>query len=182
MDQHLIEALLTNDPRGIQKIYDLYAPQARRWVMARNGSADDARDVFQEALIVVYEKALQPAFKLTCPLGALLFAIYSRKWVDRIRQKSRESAVRLETELRYQETVEADALSLAEEAIHQQAEQARMAAAFEQLSELCRQLLRLLAQGIAPQAAATQLGMNSVDTLYRRKNACAQRWRELYRS
>ena len=94
-DQHLIEALRTNDPRGIGKIYDLYAQQARRWVVSRNGSVDDARDVFQEALMVVYEKALDPGFKLTCPLGALLFVLYSRKWVDKIRQKNRESLAKL---------------------------------------------------------------------------------------
>ena len=180
-DQHLIEALRTNDPQGIRRIYDAYAPQARRWVLSRNGSVDDARDVFQEALMIVYEKALDPAFQLSCPLGALLFVLYSRKWVDRIRQKSREVGVRIEEEARYTETVEPDALTLAEDALQLQANQARMASTFESLSALCRQLMGLLSRGVAPQEAAAQLQMNSVDTLYRRKNACAQRWRELYR-
>ena len=179
-DHHLIEALRTNDPQGIRRIYDLYAPQAQRWVYSRNGSVDDARDVFQEALMVVYEKASDPAFQLTCPLGALLFVLYSRKWVDKIRQKNRESKVRIEEENRYTATVEADALTLAEEALQLQANQTRMASTFEQLSELCRQLLGLLAKGISPQETATQLQMNSVDTLYRRKNACTERWRAVY--
>ena len=151
-----------------------------RWVVARGGSADDARDIFQEALIALYEKAQKLDFVLTCPLGALLHVICSRKWVDRLRQKGKDIGVRNEEIRRYTDEQENDALTIAEETIAEEQKQLRLAQAFEQLSELCRRLLTLLSNGIAPREAADQLQMNSVDTLYRRKNACTQRWRELY--
>ncbi|MCC6279831.1 MAG: hypothetical protein IT262_04475 [Saprospiraceae bacterium] len=179
-DQQYIEALRRNDPRGIRKIYELHAAQALRWVRNNNGTEDDAGDIFQEALMVVYEKSLDPDFTLTCPLGALLHVIWSRKWIDRLRQKNRESAVRKQEETRYDSDTTEDTLVLAEDMLAGQARQERMSRTFIQLSELCRQLLRMLSDGVAPRAAADQLQMNSVDTLYRRKNACTQRWRELY--
>jgi len=179
-DQQYIEALRRNDPRGIRKIYELHARQALRWILNNNGTADDADDIFQEALMAVYEKALDPSFTLSCPLGALLHVIWSRKWIDRLRQKNRESVVRNQEETRYDSDTTEDALVVAEDMIAGQARQERMSQAFAQLSELCRQLLRMLSDGIAPRDAAEQLQMNSVDTLYRRKNACTQRWRELY--
>ena len=69
-DQQYIEALRRNDPSGIRKIYELHARQALRWILNNNGTADDADDIFQEALMAVYEKSLDPSFTLNCPLGA----------------------------------------------------------------------------------------------------------------
>jgi DNA-directed RNA polymerase specialized sigma24 family protein len=150
--------------------------------LQHGGSADDAQDAFQEALLAVYDKAADPDFVLTCPLGALLHIIYSRKWIDRIRQKKREAGVRKEEEIRYAYEVTEDALSIAESVVAEQEQQQRLAGTFAQLSDLCRQLLTLLSKGILPRDAAEQLQFNSVDTLYRRKNACTQRWREMLRT
>ena len=179
-DHQYIEALRQNDPRGIRKIYDLYSSQAIRWVTNNNGTTDDAKDVFQEALIVLYEKASDPAFVLTCPLGALLHVLWSRKWIDRIRSKNKESVVRKSEERRYDLEVADDVLVVAEDALAQTKEQERLSKAFEQLSELCRRMLSMLCEGAEAKAVVLELELNSVDTLYRRKNACTQRWRNLF--
>lgn len=180
-DHHYIEALRTNDSRGIREIYHRFSGQAQRWVSQHHGTAADARDIFQEALMALFEKALDPAFVLTCPMGAILHVIYSRKWIDRLRQKGREAEVRKAEEWRYtDDAVAEDVLSMAEEALAEQARQEQLGRAFAQLSELCRRLFTLLSDGIAPREAAEQLDLNSTDTLYRRKNACVQRWRALY--
>lgn len=180
-DHQYIEALRNNDSRGIQEIYQRYSAQALRWVVQNNGTAADARDVFQEAVMALYEKALDPAFVLTCPMGAILHVLYSRKWIDRLRLKNRESEVRKENDTRYNaESFAGDALSVAEEALAEQARQERLGKAFAAISELCQRLLTLLSNGVKPAEAAVQLELNSVDTLYRRKNACVQRWRAVY--
>lgn len=179
-DQRYIEALRHNDPRGIREIYQQHSAQTLRWVLSRGGSSDDAADIFQEALVALFEKAQSPDFVLTCPLGALLHVICSRKWIDRTRASVRDAGVRKAEEFRYESEVEGDVLVEAEEVLAEQDRNTRMRAAFHQLSELCQQLLSLLSNGTKPAEAAQQLQMNSVDTLYRRKNACAERWRELY--
>lgn len=180
IDHHYIEALRNNDPRGIREIYQRYSQQALRWVTQRYGSPADAKDIFQEAVLALYEKALDPDFVLTCPLGAILHVIYSRKWIDRLRGKNRDAEVRKMGEQRYMEEVTEDALSVAEDALAEQTRQERLGRTFAELSELCRRLLTLLSDGIRPPEAAVQLELNSVDTLYRRKNACVSRWRALY--
>jgi RNA polymerase sigma factor (sigma-70 family) len=178
-DHQYIEALRNNNSAGIRRLYERYAADALRWVRNNNGSADDARDVFQEAVAILFEKAQNPDFTLTCPIGALLYTLYSRRWIDRLREKKREQTVRLEEEMRYKNEITSDVLSIAESATAEAAQQQRLANTFAQLSEICQRMLKLLAEGIAPKEAALQLEMNSVDTLYRRKNACIGRWREL---
>lgn len=179
-DHRYIDALRSNDEPAIREIYRQHSGNILRWVVSRGGSADDARDIFQEALIAVFEKAQNADFVLTCPLGALLHVICSRKWVDRLRQKGKEAGVRNEEELRYMAEVADDALSIAEEALAEQMRQEKLKKAFEQISDLCRRLLSLLSEGTAPRLAAEMLQMNGVDTLYRRKNACTERWRAIY--
>jgi RNA polymerase sigma factor (sigma-70 family) len=179
-DHQYIEALRHNDQRLIHDIYKQYAHHALRWVTQHNGTADDAQDVFQEAVLALYDKAQNPDFVLTCPIGAILHVIYSRKWIDRLRQKKRESVVRLEEDLRYTTEITPDVLTLAEETLAEAADQQRLARAFEQISELCRQLLSMLSEGISATDTANKLELNSVNTLYRRKNACIERWRTLY--
>ena len=179
-DHRYIEALRRQDERLIREIYKEHAAQTIRWVVSRGGAASDAQDIFQDAVIALFEKAQNLDFVLTCPLGALLHVICSRKWVDRHRQKNRDSGVRKEEEIRYASEADEDVLIEAEEVLAEEAKQVRLRAAFLQISELCQRLLTLLSNGTKPAEAATVLQMNSVDTLYRRKNACTERWREVY--
>jgi RNA polymerase sigma factor (sigma-70 family) len=179
-DHRYIEALRRNDERVIREIYQLHADKILRWVQSRGGAADDAQDIFQEALIALFEKAKNADFVLTCPLGAMLHIICSNKWIDRMRQKGRDSGVRKAEEARYTHESEGDALVQAEDIMAEHQRHTRLRVAFYQLSELCQQLLNLLSEGKKPAEAASILQMNSAETVHRRKNACTERWRELY--
>jgi hypothetical protein len=70
-DQRYIDALRDGDHQVIKEIYARYAREAEQWVRANHGTTDDARDVFQEAVMVVYEKAVAGQLVMTGPLGAL---------------------------------------------------------------------------------------------------------------
>ena len=179
-DQQYIDALRHNDARLIREIYQQHSSKVMRWVISHGGTADDARDVFQEAIMAIVSKAQDENFVLTCPLGALLHVISSRKWIDRVRQRGRDAGVRKEEERRYTDEYDKDTLTIAEETIAEQQKQERLSQTFQKLSDLCRQLLTLLSNGVSSKDAAEQLQMNSVDTLFRRKNACIGRWRELF--
>jgi len=178
-DQH-IQALRRGDFAVLDKIYREHATAMRRWVLKNNGTSADAQDIFQEAIIVIHQKANDPAFVLTCPLGALLFSIGKNKWLNQLRKKNREAEVRSWEEARYKEE---GALTSTLEAVEEEAiRQGKLDATFKQLSELCQKLLRLLVSGVSSADAAVQLGMNDANTVYRRKNACVERWRTLYQT
>ena len=99
-DHRYIEAFRSNDERGIREIYKQHSSQTIRWVVSRGGSSDDAQDIFQEALVAIFEKAQNLDFVLTCPIGALIHVICSRKWVDRIRQKNRDAGPNQHSQIR----------------------------------------------------------------------------------
>lgn len=177
-DHRYIEALRREDQGLINEIYKNHAPQVIQWVRNNSGNISDAKDIFQEGIIALYNKALDPNFYLNCPLGALLFTICRNKWTDQLRKKSKQHTVRNEVKERlYNDPQFNNTLEQVEEAAIRDN---NLDWAFQQLSELCQQLLSLVAKGIAPSEIALQLKMNETNTVYRRKKACTDRWRELF--
>src|ERR1700712_1349091 len=55
-------------------------------IINNNGSADEARDIFQEAMIVLYEKAKSGTFELNCLLKTFLYSVSRRLWLKRLQQ------------------------------------------------------------------------------------------------
>src|SRR5258708_1177379 len=58
-------------------------------VINNNGSADDAKDVFQEAMIVLYEKVRSGNFELTCLIKTYVYSVSRRLWLKRLQQLNR---------------------------------------------------------------------------------------------
>lgn len=178
-DNKYIQSLRAGDYSLLSVIYEKEAAHIRQWVCQNQGSVADAQDVFQETIVVLYQKAADPDFVLTCPIGALLFSIARNKWLTILRQKKREDKVRLLEETRYKETADPQSLleAVEEEAIQQQ----KLDETFRQLSETCQKLLQLLAKGLATADIVAEMGMTDPNTLYRRKNACIGRWQTLFK-
>lgn len=179
-DQQIILALRKGDFGVLDQIYQEHAPVILRWVLKNSGQAADAQDVFQEAIIALHQKANDPGFVLTCPLGALLFSICRNKWLNQLRKKNKEAEVRHWEEEKYKN--ENSLVSVLEAVEEEEVRQKRLDDTFAQLTELCQKLLRLLISGISSAEAAVQLGMTDANTVYRRKNACVGRWRTLFQA
>ena len=60
-------------------------------ILNNNGSPDDARDIFQEAMIVLYEKVRPGTFELNCQLKTYLYSVCRRLWLKRLSQLQRIS-------------------------------------------------------------------------------------------
>jgi len=177
-DHQLILALRKGDFSVLDRVYADNAGTISSWITKNSGSLSDAQDVFQEGIIALHQKANDPNFVLTCPMGALLFRICQNKWLYALRKKKREAEVRLAqpASLESEGSVH-DALEAVEE---ESIRQRKMKTAFAELSELCQRLLRLLGKGLPAAEIASKLGMAEANTVYRRRHACGSRWRSLY--
>ncbi|MEY3676475.1 MAG: hypothetical protein RJB67_965, partial [Bacteroidota bacterium] len=56
-EQALLKGLAANDSAIIEQLYQENFSTIQAFILANNGSYDDAKDVFQEAMITLYEKA-----------------------------------------------------------------------------------------------------------------------------
>jgi len=177
-DQRYILAFREGNHKLLEELYQKHAPQISKWVQRNSGSADDAQDVFQEAILALHQKAADSSFILTCPIGALIFQISKNKWLNQLRKKNKETEVRIVEQERY--SYEGDILPTLEAVEEAEIRHQKLDQTFKQLSEICQKLLSLLAKGVSSTEAAAKLGMSNANTVYRRKNACGARWRSLY--
>lgn len=75
VDNAYLEALRKGSPKAFEELYDRYYRMVEDMVLKFNGSSEDARDVFQEALFVFVKKLRDPTFSLTSKASTFIYAI-----------------------------------------------------------------------------------------------------------
>ena len=90
-EQKLLEGLANNDRKAIEAIYKQHFNMVQSLILSNNGCPDDARDIFQEAMIVLYEKARSGSFELNSQLKTYLYSVCRRLWLKRLSQFQRFS-------------------------------------------------------------------------------------------
>lgn len=156
-DQRYIEALLSDEGPLLREIYERYSRETAQWIAKNKGTTDDARDIFQEALMAIAKRARKGPFVLTCAFGAYLFLVVRGKWFNELKRR-KQSTVTTGSLDGLKEGGE-DAARLAEETLVESEREKLFQEKFSQLPEGCKQLLRLSWTGIKMEEVAAQLGI-----------------------
>ncbi len=77
--------LLRNDPATVRSLYAKHFPAVRHYVVQNSGTTNDAQDVFQEAMTVLWLKVKEGQLILDSEPGAFLFRVARNKWLDVVR-------------------------------------------------------------------------------------------------
>lgn len=175
IEQTLLKGLARNDTKAVETIYKENFSLIQTLVINNNGSADDARDIFQEAMIVLYENAKNDSFVLTCKITTYLYSICRRLWLKRLQQMSRygskvegmEEIFPVEEDLEIHERRDAD-FSIMERAMGS-------------LGEPCKSLLEayyLQKKGMTE--IAQDFGYTNADNAKNQKYKCLIRLKKLF--
>jgi len=143
--------------------------------------ATDAADLFQEAMVVLFGKAQDEEFRLTCSVGTYLFAISKHLWYKKLQKQSREPAF-------LDESVGSDEndIGVAYEDdinVHQEREAhyEQLNAALDQIGEPCRSLLKAFYHNDKNmQQIAAEFGYTNPDNAKNQKYKCLTRLRKLF--
>ena len=64
------------------------------FILNNSGTSDDAKDIFQEAMIVLYEKVRSGSFELNCQIKTYVYSVCRRLWLKRLHQLAENYAVK----------------------------------------------------------------------------------------
>lgn len=167
-----IQAILTGNRADLSRMYATIFPAIRKLVQDYGGSEADAQDVFQDATIVIYEKAQNPDFQLTSQFSTFFIGICRNLWMSR-RQKKSASEVTIPEEAKYMadESLEIDLLQVERGKLFYKA--------LRELGEDCQKLLQLFFQKNSMEDIAAAMGFGSEGYARRRKSQCKDRLVEL---
>ncbi len=179
-DDQLLELLRSAQPaernRGLTALYQNLYGGVARFVLNNSGTEEDAKDIFQEGLIVLYEKVSVPDFVQTSSLKTFLHAICRNLWLKRLRRSSRRETSVGEIQL----------LPIADwEDAHREDQQEEQKELVQQLlgqlGESCRRLLvRFYYERRSMQEIANLLGLSNDRVAKNKKARCMNKLRELH--
>lgn len=168
------EALFEGNPPAVLQAAATCFASLRTYIMANSGSEEDARDLVQDAVLVVYRQAKSGALQLHAPLGAYLFGICQKQWLHRLREKKRTRQVTNERPVEYSDET-------ASEAEWRQAERYRLyLEKLNELDESGRQLLELDAQNVPLKEIAVMLNY-TYNYVRQKKSECLAKLTRLIR-
>ncbi len=174
-EQELLMGVAKNDQKAIELIYKNNFPVIQSLILSNNGSYDDARDIFQEAMIVLYENAKTESFVLTCQIKTYVYSICKRLWLKKLQYNNRfttqveslEETVPVEEDLENQERRNADFLI--------------MEKALGSLGEPCKGLLEAYyLQKKSMQAIADSFGYTNAENAKTQKYKCLMRLKKIF--
>lgn len=174
-EKALLEGLAREDKDTIERIYRENYGMVHTLVLNNSGTADDAADIFQESMIVLFEKSRTEGFELTCQLKTYIYSICKRLWLKRLQQSHRL----------YTGVDSADDVVSVEEDLesHQkrQSEFMIMENAMSKIGEPCKSLLEAYyIQKKQMQVIATEFGYTNADNAKTQKYKCLVRLKKLF--
>lgn len=84
-----LEKLRSGNREFIEIVYKGTFKTIQSWIKKNSGSESEAEDVFQEALISVYQKSKDENFTLNCKLSTFLFSVAKNIWLHTLRTRDR---------------------------------------------------------------------------------------------
>jgi RNA polymerase sigma factor (sigma-70 family) len=170
-----LEGLAKNDKEIIESIYGAHYNMVQSLVINNSGSYDDARDIFQETMIVLYEKARSGSFELNCQLKTYIYSVSRRLWLKKLNQSQRY----VSDVGNVFETVAVD--DQLEQHDQQNNDFSMMEKAMSGLGEPCRTLLEAFyLQKRTMTDIAGQFGYTNSDNAKTQKYKCLARLRKLF--
>lgn len=144
-------------------------------VLKNNGNEDDAKDVFQESVIVLYNKVKAGNFELNSKLKTFLYSVCRRLWLKRLNLQSK--TVRNIQDFSEIIAVEDD-LEKHEEKDRQFA---IMETALVQLGEPCKTIIEdYYIHNRSMQEICEKFGYTNADNAKTQKYKCLQRLKKLF--
>ena len=80
----------------MKHLYANYYPMIRDLIQKNGGSEDDASDIFQDGMVVLYQKSQDPQFSWTSTLKTFLYAVCKNKWLMHLRKKRNNATLDLD--------------------------------------------------------------------------------------
>lgn len=84
---NIIGQLKDGHPCAFDLLYRTYYPVIEKFILANSGSRDDAKDIFQETLLIFNRNLARENFTLTSSLKTYLYAVSRNLWLKSLRDR-----------------------------------------------------------------------------------------------
>jgi RNA polymerase sigma factor (sigma-70 family) len=169
-NDNIVYGLKNNDRKILNQVYSKYYPIIQRHILINGGSEDDAKDIFQDAIVILYHKATTNTLILNGKFLTLLYSVCKHIWLRTIIHNDKHPIVPIDTiTLPYID----DTLSKIEQDKIEEIKKVLFDEHFKKLSNRDQDIMKS-SIGISTAELATKYNL-TVDSAKTRKYACRQK-------
>ncbi|MBO9675263.1 MAG: sigma-70 family RNA polymerase sigma factor [Sphingobacteriaceae bacterium] len=174
-DREVIIGILNNSKDALNKLYKAYYAMVLQFILNNNGDEDDAKDVYQEAIIVLYNKIKEGNFELSSKLKTYIYSVCRRIWLKKLNLNSKKAGNITDYE---------DVLAVEEDVVaHEEKDAAfvKMQSALDHLGEPCKTIIQdFYIHDLSMQDICEKFGYTNTDNAKTQKYKCLQRLKKIF--
>ena len=164
----ILKGLKSNDSEVLNFIYRKYFPEIRFFVIKNSGSDEDAQDVFQEAIIIIYKKLRDGVLDLTCSFKTYLYSVCRIVWLKQLEKR------KIKKDGFSDNQVFVDLQEGVDEMAEEQERFKLYQKHFQTLHIDCQTILKLFLQKVPLKEIASRMNVKSEKYLKKRKFQCKE--------
>lgn len=174
-DREVVLGILNNSEDALNKLYTGYFPMILQFILNNNGDEDDAKDVYQEGIIVLYNKIKGGNFELSSKLKTYIYSVCRRIWLKKLTQQSRKTS----------NIADFEDVIATEDDVEQHEEKDRqfekMQGALLHLGEPCKTIIQdFYINNLSMQDICEKFGYTNTDNAKTQKYKCLQRLKKIF--
>nr|WP_039867422.1 sigma-70 family RNA polymerase sigma factor [Pedobacter sp. BAL39] len=174
-DREVVLGVLNNSDDALNKLYTGYFPMILQFILNNNGDEDDAKDVYQEGIIVLYNKIKGGDFELSSKLKTYIYSVCRRIWLKKLAQQSKKTSNIADFE---------DVISVEVDVEHHEEKDKqfdKMQDALVHLGEPCKTIIQdFYINNLSMQDICEKFGYTNTDNAKTQKYKCLQRLKKLF--
>lgn len=168
-ENEIFDKICKGDEKALELLYQKYYRMMTKMVISNSGTEQEAKDIYQDALVVFWQKAVSGNLVLTSKISTYIYSICQNLWRKELERKKRLSSE------------EKDSIELPQ---HDKEERAKLInLCISQMGDTCKKVLMYYYfDGLSMQDIADKLGFANTNTAKTKKYKCKQKLDELVRT
>ena len=168
-DSEVLARIIKGDESALDYLYKKYYRMMTKLVITNSGTEEEAKDIFQDALIVFWRKVTSGNLVLTSKISTYIYSICLNLWRKELDRKSRQSNEHKD-DVEYIDIDREERIRIVRKCINE-------------LGEICRRILMYYYfDGLSMSDIAEKIGYSTTDTAKTKKYKCKKKLDALVKS
>lgn len=89
-DLKIIESIrLGSNDKVLSYLYGQPLQKIRKYILSNNGNREDANDIFQDAVVILFNQVKKDKYNEQFEIDAFLYSVARNLWIDKMRREKR---------------------------------------------------------------------------------------------
>ena len=161
--EEIIRGIGKQKDRVISHVYTTCYPAIRNLILSNRGNEHDVKDIFQDGMLVVYQKITEQGLELNCQFKTYLYSVCRFLWLQELEKRARNNSF---------ETIEDVSEEKPESSQKEAAEFNLYEKHFNELNKECRTVLNMYYQKASMEEICVVMGYKNTQIAKDKKYRC----------